>query len=135
MHQRANHFLETSMKKLLIAGAMFFSAIGCAQAAEVYGVWKRPEDGITFNFRKCGESLCVTVRSVVDAADKKYVGRTVFSGAQKISDNVWQGRVHNLEDGQNYLGKITLTGSSTVRLDGCVLGGAICKGETWTRAR
>ena len=41
----------------------------------------------------------------------------------------------NLEDGQSYMGKITLNGENSLTLDGCVLDGAICKGETWTRTR
>ena len=72
---------------------------------------------------------------VTDPADRKYIGAMVFSGATKTGPNVWEGRVKNLEDGETYMGKITLNGANTVTLDGCVLGGAICKGETWTRAR
>ena len=70
---------------------------------------------------------------MTDPADRKYIGAMVFSGATKIGPNVWEGRVKNLEDGQTYMGKITLNGANSVTLDGCVLGGAICKGETWTR--
>ena len=116
-----------------LAALLYFAPI--AFAAEPYGVWRRPEDGTTFNFFRCGSGLCVKVKSVSDPADKKYVGSMVFSGATKIGPNAWQGQVKNLEDGQTYMGKITVTGPSTVTLDGCVLGGAICKGESWTRVQ
>ena len=97
----------------------------------------RPEDGTTFTFSKCGaaDSLCVRVKGVRDPADAKQIGTTVFSNATLIAENVWQGEVFNPDDGQKYMGKITLTGASSLTLEGCVLGGVICKGETWTRAR
>ncbi len=43
--------------------------------------------------------------------------------------------VKNLDDGQMYMGKITLNDANSITLDGCVMGGAICKGETWTRVK
>ena len=45
----------------------------------------------------------------------------------------WDGDVYNAEDGKTYSGSFTLTGASTAELKGCVLGGLICKAQTWTR--
>ncbi|MDE2364437.1 MAG: DUF2147 domain-containing protein [Hyphomicrobiales bacterium] len=123
------------MLRTALASAALLIAAGAAFAAEPYGVWRRPEDGVTFSFFRCGAGLCVKVKNVVDAADRKYIGAMVFSGAQKIGPNAWQGQVKNLEDGRTYLGKITVNGPDSVTLDGCVLGGAICKGETWSRVK
>jgi uncharacterized protein (DUF2147 family) len=47
----------------------------------------------------------------------------------------WQGEVYNADDGRTYRGYLTMTGANTLELKGCVLGGLICKFETWTRAR
>ena len=47
----------------------------------------------------------------------------------------WQGEVYNADDGRTYRGYLTMTGANTLELKGCVLGGLICKSETWTRAR
>lgn len=118
-----------------IVFALAILAAAPALAASPYGVWRRPQDGTTFSFARCGTGLCVRVKSVRDQADRKFVGATIFSGARMTGPNVWEGRVKNLEDGQTYMGKITLVGPATIRLDGCVLGGAICDGETWTRVR
>ena len=123
------------MLRATFAALALITAGAPAFAAEPYGVWRRPEDGTTFSFFRCGGGLCVKVKGVTDPADRKYIGAMVFSGATKTGPNVWEGRVKNLEDGETYMGKITLNGANTVTLDGCVLGGAICKGETWTRAR
>lgn len=123
------------MLRAALASAALLLHVSVAFAADPYGVWRRTEDGTTFSFFRCGSGLCVKVKGVTDPADNKYIGSMVFSGAQKIGPNVWQGQVKNLEDGQMYMGKITVDGPDSLTLDGCVLGGAICKGETWTRVQ
>ena len=123
------------MLKAIFAAISLAALASPALAADPYGTWRRPEDGTTFTFFRCGAGLCVKVKGVTDPADKKYIGNMVFSGANKIGPNIWQGQVKTLEDGQTYMGKITLNGANSVTLDGCVLGGAICKGETWSRVR
>ncbi len=123
------------MIRFILALVALAATTLAAPAADIHGVWRRAEDGTTFSFFRCGTGLCVKVKSVRDAADRKYIGALVFSGAEKTGPNAWAGRVKNLEDGQTYMGKITRTGPNAITLDGCVLGGVICKGETWTRAR
>lgn len=121
------------MIRARLVALAILASVPAAQAAEPFGIWRRPQDGTTFSFFRCGAGLCVKVKGVVDPADKRYVGAMVFSGASKTGPNVWEGRVKNLEDGETYMGKITLSSPNSVTLDGCVLGGAICKGENWTR--
>jgi uncharacterized protein (DUF2147 family) len=123
------------MLRAALATAALFLFASTAFAADPYGVWRRPEDGTSFTFFRCGAGLCVKVKGVTDPADRKYIGSMVFSGAEKIGPNAWQGQVKNLEDGQMYMGKIILNGANSLTLDGCVMGGAICKGETWTRVQ
>lgn len=48
---------------------------------------------------------------------------------------VWKGKVYNAEDGKTYSGRMTLEGANKLSLKGCVLGGLICRGETWSRVR
>jgi uncharacterized protein (DUF2147 family) len=45
----------------------------------------------------------------------------------------WKGQVYNAEDGKTYSGSITLVSATTLNLQGCALGGLICKSQTWTR--
>jgi uncharacterized protein (DUF2147 family) len=42
--------------------------------------------------------------------------------------------VYNAEDGKTYSGSLTLQDGNTIKLEGCVLGGLICKAQTWKRA-
>ena len=96
------------MFRAIVAAAALFCLASAAQAADPYGIWKRPDDGTTFTFFRCGAGLCVKVKGVTDPADKKYIGSMVFSGAEKIGPNIWQGQVKNLEDGQTYYVSIGL---------------------------
>ena len=125
------------MKRLVAGMLICAGTLATAMAASnPYGTWLRPDDGTTFTFYKCGAvGLCVKVKGVRDPADRKLIGSMVFTGAEKIADNTWKGQVFNSEDGQAYLGKITVTGPSTLTLEGCAMGGAICKGENWTRTK
>jgi uncharacterized protein (DUF2147 family) len=47
--------------------------------------------------------------------------------------NKWSGKVYNAEDGETYTGNIILQTPNTLKLEGCILGGMICQGQTWTR--
>ncbi len=48
-------------------------------------------------------------------------------------DGQWKGSLLNLDDGQTYSGVVTLEGPKALNLKGCVMGGIICKGETWVK--
>jgi uncharacterized protein (DUF2147 family) len=48
--------------------------------------------------------------------------------------NKWSGQVYNAEDGKTYTGNLTLQDANTIKLEGCILGGLVCKAQTWSRA-
>ena len=101
-----------------------------AQANSPFGTWTRPSNGAKVSFYACGSNLCAKVISSPTAGA---AGKVIMAGAQKTGDNAWQGDLLNTEDGKTYTGKVTLDGPKALTLKGCVLGGIICKGETWTR--
>jgi len=45
----------------------------------------------------------------------------------------WSGQVYNAEDGKTYSGSLTFSGGGSLQLQGCALGGLVCKGQTWTK--
>ena len=45
----------------------------------------------------------------------------------------WTGQVYNAEDGRIYSANLVMQNARTLKLEGCVLGGLICKGQVWTR--
>ncbi|MEQ1648758.1 MAG: DUF2147 domain-containing protein [Hyphomicrobiaceae bacterium] len=116
--------------RILAAVAVIALAATTAHAADPYGTWTRPSNGAKVNFSNCGGKLCATV---VSSPTKGAAGKQIMSGAAKTGDNVWKGDLLNTEDGQTYSGVVTLEGPKALNLKGCVLGGIVCKGETWVR--
>jgi uncharacterized protein (DUF2147 family) len=54
--------------------------------------------------------------------------------AMKLSNaNEWNGQVYNPKDGRFYQAHMRLSAPNALRIEGCVLGGLICDGETWSR--
>jgi uncharacterized protein (DUF2147 family) len=45
----------------------------------------------------------------------------------------WTGQVYNAEDGKTYSGNLTFSGGNSLQLEGCALGGLVCKKQTWTK--
>jgi uncharacterized protein (DUF2147 family) len=122
---------QAALRLPLALGALLFTA-GIALAADPTGTWVRPSTGTTVKFYGCGDKLCAKIVGVKDKSKQSTVGTVIMSGAKKVSDNKWEGDLLNTEDGQTYNGVVTLSGGG-LTLKGCVLGGIICKGETWSR--
>lgn len=118
--------------RCFIGTMMMTAAATTAQAADPTGTWQRPSTGTVVKFYNCGANLCAKIVGVKDKSKQGTVGTVIMSGAAKTSDDTWKGDLLNTEDGQTYNGVVTLSGGG-LSLKGCVLGGIVCKGETWSR--
>lgn len=132
------------------AAALFMSATlaagGAAWAADATGTWARPSGSSQIRISSCGKALCGKLvwlkepRKDTENPDPKLRARPLL-GVRTVydmtpdGDNAWKGKVYNAEDGKTYTGKMVLNGGNKLKLSGCVLGGLICKGETWTRVK
>lgn len=114
-----------SVSALVIAASVVPAA---AQSAN--GTWLR-SNGAHIAVFNCGGGLGMKVVKSPEAAKR---GKTIMCGAKKTGPGKWKGTVLNLDDGQKYSGYVTLSGKS-LTLSGCVLGGMICKNDTWKRLR
>src|SRR5437764_4365012 len=65
-------------------------------------------------------------------AKRPMIGLVLFSGMHPSGPNKWSGTIYNADDGNSYASNISVTGADSLRVEGCV--GALCGGETWTRA-
>jgi uncharacterized protein (DUF2147 family) len=45
----------------------------------------------------------------------------------------WSGRIYNADDGKTYDGSVTLQGSTSLKIEGCVA--MFCGSEIWTRTK
>jgi uncharacterized protein (DUF2147 family) len=145
--------MEETMRKILLAAAMaalpVFTAVPALALSDsdVVGVWKHPDNGSHIQIYACGQSACAKVVKVADPSRKDdknpdpklrnrpVVGVVIMNGGKKVGPLKWQGKLYNTLDGGTYNGTLTLVNENELKLSGCVLGGLICDGRTWTRVR
>ena len=49
------------------------------------------------------------------------------------SGDGYSGTLYNPQDGRTYSGRLRIVGPASLELSGCVLGGLICRSQTWKR--
>jgi uncharacterized protein (DUF2147 family) len=131
---------------------LFAAGPARAQTLEPSGVWLTQAGDAKVRVSKCGAGICgviVWLREPVDSATGKpatdnknpnpalanrpMIGLPLFSSMQQSGPNRWSGQIYNADDGNMYASNISLVEGGSLKVEGCV--GALCGGETWTRAR
>ena len=110
------------LRILTLAATLTLS--GLAHADPIEGNWKT-KSGATAQISDCGSSFCITLKS--GQYSGKRIGTFNADGGGSYS-----GKITDPAKDKAYTGKATLSGSS-LKMGGCVLGGLICRNETWTR--
>jgi uncharacterized protein (DUF2147 family) len=111
------------MRKLLLAAAIVLTA-GAAYADDIEGNWKT-QSGNSARIGGCGGAFCIKMTSGEHKG--KSIGTFTASGGGKYS-----GKITDPADDKTYSGKASLSGN-VLKMKGCVLGGLICKSQTWNR--
>ena len=106
-----------------VLGAMMMTILA-AHADPIEGDW-RTEAGSTAAIGACGSGYCITLKSGVHAG--KRIGTFRADGGNRYS-----GRITDPSNDRTYTGKATLAGKS-LKMQGCVLGGLICRSQNWSR--
>ncbi len=135
------------MRISIATAALLLCSLGAGPAAaqDVTGVWLSQTGETRVRIAACGAELCGTViwqqtpgkdvnNPEAAKRDRPIVGIRMIFGMKK-SGNEWNGQLYNFQDGKTYTGKMTLSGAGAMQLGGCVLGGLICRSQTWTRAQ
>jgi uncharacterized protein (DUF2147 family) len=148
------------MMKVLRTAALAAAMLGptafmapAAPAIEPGGTWLTEGGKATVRIGPCGAAICGTIIALKEPNDaagkpladknnpdpnarsKPIIGLQIVLGMKPSgTPNKWTGQVYNSEDGKTYSGSLTLSDANTIKLEGCVLGGLICKAQTWTRA-
>jgi uncharacterized protein (DUF2147 family) len=112
------------MRALLLAAAAALMTTGMAMADPIVGDW-RTEAGATAGIASCGSAFCITLKSGQHSG--KQIGNMSASGGGNYA-----GKITDPANDKTYSGKATLTGN-TLKMGGCVLGGLICRNQTWSR--
>jgi uncharacterized protein (DUF2147 family) len=126
-----------------------------AHAAGANGTWLTEDGKAQVSIAACGQALCGTVAALREPIDpetgrpktdkhnsdaakrgRPIVGIEILLGMRPTDTaGKWEGKIYNAEDGKTYDGALTLTGATTLKVEGCVLAGLICKAQTWTRLK
>jgi uncharacterized protein (DUF2147 family) len=134
-----------------VLGLTLAAALGGAAFAgadDVVGTWKDAEKGSIVKVYSCGGGgVCAQIVKTSDAnakdennpdpakRNRPIAGLVFMNGAKKSGENGWKGTLYNREDGQSYSGSLTVLSKDELKLEGCVLGGLICKSRSWTRVK
>jgi uncharacterized protein (DUF2147 family) len=138
--------------KLALCAVAALAAASPAVAADPNGTWLTEPGTSRIRIADCGGALCGTIvwlRDPIDPETQKQrldkfnadasrrtrplMGTTIVIGMKPAGAEKWSGQVYNAEDGKTYTGSITMQGANALKLEGCALGGFLCKGQTWTR--
>jgi uncharacterized protein (DUF2147 family) len=95
--------------------------------------------------RSCGHALCGVIaaaspdetdRHNPDAGkrDRPLLKLLVLIDMKPTKKDRWEGQTYNPKSGNTYSSNMTLKSGDVLRVEGCVLGGLFCGGQTWTRA-
>jgi uncharacterized protein (DUF2147 family) len=118
---------------------------------DVGGVWLTQAGDAKVRVSKCGGGICgvviwlkepinpATGKPQIDdknpnpaLAKRPIIGLSLFAGMHPSAPSKWSGEIYNADDGKSYRSNISLASPDALRVEGCV--GALCGGETWTRA-
>lgn len=111
------------LRKLTVAVAATFLMTGLALADDINGNWKT-QSGATAAITG-GGPFSITLKS------GKHAGKRIgtFSAAGGGS---YTGKITDPDNDKTYTGKASLKGN-TLTMKGCVLGGLVCRSQTWSR--
>ena len=123
-----------------------------ATAGDPRGNWMTDDGKAKIAIVSCGGALCGNIVALTEPIDpatgkpktdsnnadaakrtRAMVGVPIVIDMKPDAADKWEGQVYNAEDGKTYSGSITLVDAKTLKLQGCALGGLICKNRTWTR--
>jgi uncharacterized protein (DUF2147 family) len=134
-------------------GILSLAAATPASAGDPRGTWMTESGKAKINIANCGAALCGNIVAMAEPTDpatgkpktdsnnpdaakrvRPMIGVQIVIDMKLDSADKWKGQVYNAEDGKTYSGSITLVDAKTLTLQGCALGGLICKSQTWTRS-
>ena len=121
------------LSTLFIAAAAFCGFAAEASAQSAAGTWLREGGASRVRVAPCGDALCGTITWLKDASGPAKVGQRVFFDMKPNGAGKWSGKAFNPEDGQNYSGNMTVSGSS-MTTQGCRFGGIVCRSVNWSKA-
>ncbi len=126
-------------RKYLLAAALFAGPASAASPIE--GRWTNPARSVTVQIAPCGASLCGRVISATPEARAKaaaagttrLIGTELMSRLAPVGGGVWRGEFFVADRNVRAPGELRLLGPRALEIEGCAMGGLVCKTQNWTR--
>jgi uncharacterized protein (DUF2147 family) len=134
------------MRKVCLAVVLSAFVGDVAYAAEPVGEWLVKDGSAQIRIEPCANGLWGFISWVrAPGTDNKnpdpgkrtrpIVGVPVVRSMMPVKPNRWEGEVYNADNGKMYSASITQVSDDVLKIEGCVLGGLFCGGESWTRVQ
>jgi uncharacterized protein (DUF2147 family) len=139
------HGVRAGLAAMALAVALPAGAFAAAEDA--FGTWRDTETGGILSAYACNGGLCVKVVTPSKGRERddknsnpalkgrSMAGVVIMDGAAKAGADRWKGKLYNSEDGDTYTGYVISTAKDEVKLEGCILGGLVCKSHIWKREK
>jgi uncharacterized protein (DUF2147 family) len=145
--------LRIALLAIISTVVLALSSAAPALAANPVGTWLTGDKKGKVKIVNCGDAICGTLIWLQEPNDpethqpktdkhnadaskqgRPLLGIPIVLSMKPSGGEVWEGQVYNAEDGGTYSGSFTMTSANSAALKGCVMGGLICKSQTWTRS-
>jgi uncharacterized protein (DUF2147 family) len=109
------------------------------RADPVIGIWMNAKGTVAVRTAHCGGALCGRVVWATPAAQEaaraggteRLVGTELFREVRPAGPGAWEGEVFVPDLGTTADGNLMLLGPDTLEIDGCRLGGLLCRKQVW----
>ena len=132
------------MKKTLLALTLALApslAPSLALADPVHGMWKTQVDDGSYALVEMGScsggKTCGWIRRTFDDSGEyqsENIGKVLVINMENVGGGAYKDSVWRPANDKIYIGKMELAGN-TLSLSGCIVGGLLCKAQSWTRAQ
>jgi uncharacterized protein (DUF2147 family) len=133
--------------KIILAGLLVLRLAAPARAEDaaaanpIFGTWRNAKDAVRISIRPCGQNACGTVikanaKAEADArkaGTNQLVGLQVFRNLKQDADGTWKGRVFAPDIGMTFSGTARVPKGDALLARGCLIGGFVCRSQTWFR--
>ncbi|CAD0183610.1 hypothetical protein RUESEDTHA_00483 [Ruegeria sp. THAF57] len=133
------------MKHSIIAAAALCVFSTVASADPVDGLWKtEPGDEggyLHVTIAPCGSAICGTIDTAFDGNGNQQLsyenlGKKIIWDMEPEGNGAYDnGKIWAPDRDKTYNSKMTLDSQNALTVKGCVAGGLVCRGQTWTRVQ
>lgn len=128
---------------LAIAMAVAAASHAALRAADpMLDTWMNKRETVAIATSRCGPNLCGRVVWAAPEAQEaaaaggtpRLVGTMLMRNFRQVGRGVWDGEVFVPDLGQTAEAEMTLIGPDEIEINGCQLGGLLCKRQVWHKA-